>query len=115
MLIYSSLSTTVQFQFNLMQNSSLEAYTNTSLCTDSYFAVSEIHRVALAIKIPHSDPSLDRSIKISRPTGKVFEPYRMIYEELKGPKKQLTSERLCKERHFKSTTLLFGGRGERSG
>jgi hypothetical protein len=44
------------------------------------------------IKINHSDPSVDMNIRIVLQLEQVFEPYHMIFRELKGEnKKQLVS------------------------
>jgi len=51
---------------------------------DSYFVASEIRRAVPAIKIPNSNLSTGRRINILRQSEKVFETYRMIFEELKG-------------------------------
>jgi hypothetical protein len=41
---------------------------------------------------------MNRSIKIVRQLEKVFEPYRMMFKELKGKNKQLPSQYFCKEK-----------------
>jgi hypothetical protein len=45
--------------------------------------VSQIRGVSSKIKIRHSDPSADRSIKIVRKREEVFHPCRMMFKELK--------------------------------
>jgi hypothetical protein len=58
--------------------------THPSLFACSYFAVSQIRGVALRMKMHDSDPSTDRSIKTVRQLEHTFEPYRMVFWELKG-------------------------------
>lgn len=41
------------------------------------------------IKVHHLDPSMDRSIKIIQQSEQVFEPYHMMFRELKGEKSAL--------------------------
>jgi hypothetical protein len=48
----------------------------------SYFTVSLICVVALRIRIHHSDPLLDRSIKIVGQLQHVFESCRTIFKEV---------------------------------
>jgi hypothetical protein len=42
-----------------------------------------------------------RSTKIVRQLDQVSESYCMMFKELKGKKKQLTSQRFCKEENIK--------------
>jgi len=49
--------------------------------------VSQIRMVAPGIKLRNSDPSMERRIKIFRPFDQVFEPYGVMFRELKGGKK----------------------------
>jgi len=73
----------------------------TPMCTDLRFPLaismlpvtvlftdpSHIIRVAWRIKIHHSHTAVDRRIKIVQ-LEQVFEPYRMLFKEMKGRKKQ---------------------------
>jgi hypothetical protein len=55
---------------------------------------------------------MDRSIKIVRQLGKVFETCRMKFKQLNGKRKQqLISQCFCKrkEKSEDTKTLLFGG------
>ena len=49
----------------------------------SHFAVSRSRGVAPGIKLHHSDPSMQRRIKIFRPIEQIFEPYRMMFRKMK--------------------------------
>jgi hypothetical protein len=64
------------------------------LTVDSvHCAVSQIRRVSPKIKIHHSDLSMHKSIKTVRQVEQIFEPYCVMFKELKGKKKkQLTSQ-----------------------
>lgn len=60
--------------------------------------------VAPRISVHHTQPSMDRSIKIVGQIEDVFEPYRMMFKELKRREKPLPSECFCK-----ANTKTFGG------
>jgi hypothetical protein len=64
--------------------------------------------VAPRIEVNHSDPSVDRTIKIVRQIEEVFEPYSMMFKELKRREKPLPPE--C---FFRANTKTFGGRNFR--
>jgi hypothetical protein len=64
-------------------------YIHPSLLVGSYFTVSQICRVTPTIKLHHMDPSMDRSIKIVQQLKQVFQPYHVMFKELKETKKQL--------------------------
>ena len=72
-------------------------YTYPSIFSGTYLAVSQIREVAPRIKILYSDPSLDRNTRNVRQLEQNFEPYRMMFKELKAIK-QLTSQCFCKEK-----------------
>jgi hypothetical protein len=71
----------------------------------SYFEASQIHDVSAKIKIHHSDPSMDRSIKIVRQFEQDFEPYRVMFKELKEKKRvaPITMFLQRKEKTLKNT------------
>jgi len=53
----------------------------------SFFAVSQIYGFPLRVIIYHSHPAMDRNIKMIRQLAQVFEPYCMMFRELRGKKK----------------------------
>ena len=56
------------------------------------------------IKTRHYDHFMDRSIKVTRLVEKVFEPYSMIYKEMKGEKNWQLPTRFCEtERDIKNS------------
>jgi hypothetical protein len=54
---------------------------------------------------------MDRSIKTVRQLQQVFEPHHVIFMGLKGEKKQIPSQRFCKEKKnvLKILKHCFGG------
>jgi hypothetical protein len=66
-----------------------------TLTPPSYFGFI-LPRVAPRIEVHHTDPSMDRSIKIVRQIEEVFEPYCMMFKKLKGREKPLPTECFCK-------------------
>jgi hypothetical protein len=58
--------------------------------------VSQICRVALAT-LHRSDREVDSSVRTVRQVGQVFEPCRVVFEEWKEKKEQLSSQCFCKE------------------
>ena len=58
------------------------------LLVDSFFAVSQICGFASSVKIYHSYPAMDRSIKMVRQLEQVSEPYCMMFRELGGGRKR---------------------------
>ena len=56
------------------------------LLVHSFFAVSQICVFASSVKIYHSYPAMDRSIKMVRQLEQVSEPYCMMFRELGGEK-----------------------------
>jgi hypothetical protein len=58
-------------------------YTHPLLFAGSYFVLFQIHRVTRKIKMFHSDPSMDRSIKNVQQLEQVFEPHCKMFMELK--------------------------------
>jgi hypothetical protein len=56
------------------------------LLVGSFFAVSQICGVAPRVKLYHSYPAMDRSIKMIRQSEQVFEPSCMTFRELRGEK-----------------------------
>jgi hypothetical protein len=77
----------------------------------SYFAVSQFCGVAPRIKIYHSDPSTNRSIRIVRHLEQAFGPYPMMFMELKEIKKHFPLHCVCKEKKNTKTYkhFFFGG------
>jgi hypothetical protein len=57
------------------------------------------------------DPLVQKSTRIVRQPEQLLEPYRVLFEEMKEKQKQLTSQRVCKEK--KNTkefyNIVFGG------
>jgi len=64
-------------------------YTHLTLFTGPHFTDSQIFEVAPQIKVPNLDPAIDRSNRIVQPLRQVFEPYCIVFKELKEKKKQL--------------------------
>jgi hypothetical protein len=52
------------------------------------------------------------SIKTARELEKVFEPYCIMFKELKGKKKQLPSQCFCKAKNTKCIKTLLGVGGK---
>jgi hypothetical protein len=46
--------------------------------------VSQICGIAPKIKMNHSDPSMDRNVRIFRQLGHIFETFCVMFRELKG-------------------------------
>jgi hypothetical protein len=76
-----------------------------------YSIVSQIRRVAPRIKIYHSDPLNDKSIKIFQQLKQIFKPYCIMYKELEGKKQQLPSTMFLQkqEKYQKSIQILCWG------
>jgi hypothetical protein len=72
--------------------------------------------VAWRIKIHHSNTPVERRIKIVQ-LEQVFEPYRMLFKEMKEGKKERSSSHqwFCKENknEIKKKHCFFGGGGRR--
>jgi hypothetical protein len=72
--------------------------------------VSQICRVAPRIKIHHSDPSMDRMIRNVRQLKQVFEPYRMMFKQLRGKTRSSHHNVSAKKRKtLKKIKYCFGG------
>jgi hypothetical protein len=73
-------------------------YTHLWLFAGSYFAFSQICRVATRIRMQYTNPLKDRSIEIVRHLEQVFQPHLMMFEEFKEERKQLPIQCFCKEK-----------------
>jgi hypothetical protein len=62
----------------------LQQYGHSSLFAGLYFVVSQICGIAPRIKMHHSDPSMDRNVRMFRQLGQIFEPFFVMFRELKG-------------------------------
>jgi hypothetical protein len=66
-------------------------YSCPSLFVGLYFKFSQIYGFTSRIKLSHSDPSMDRSIRNVRQLKQVFEPYHTMFKEVKVKRKEATS------------------------
>jgi hypothetical protein len=76
--------------------------------------VLQIFRVTPRIKIPRSDASMDRSIRIVRQLEQVFEPYCVMLKEVKEKKEAASHHNVSAKtrKTVKNTeTLFLGGWG----
>jgi hypothetical protein len=89
---------------------SFAVYAHPLLFAGSYFAVSQIFRVARRTKMHRWYPSMDRSIRIFRHLEQIFEPYRIMFNELKERKSSSHRSISAKKREtLKNTKTLFSG------
>jgi hypothetical protein len=82
--------------------------------------VSQICGIAPRIKMHHSDFSLDRNVRIFRQLGQIFEPFCVIFRELKGKKEAAPvvflkrKDKICAKNNetFSSGLSVFRGLSE---
>jgi hypothetical protein len=74
----------------------------------SYFEVSQIRGVAQRMKVHHSEPSMDRSIKIVPQLEQGLEPYSIMFKGLRA-KKEAGSITMFIQRNDKYVKTLFWG------
>jgi hypothetical protein len=89
-------------------------YSHPTLLTGLYFTVLQIGKIGPRIKIHHSDPSMDRNIKIFQQIQWVFKPYHMVFQGVSRWGEQFPSQCFNKEKTQKNTKVLFfffGGGG----
>jgi hypothetical protein len=74
----------------------------------SSYAVSLVRGIASRIKTYHSNPAMDRSVKIVRHLEQVFEPYRMMFMELEGGggRKEAAPHHNISEKKRKNTKIV---------
>jgi hypothetical protein len=86
-------------------------HTHASLFVGSYLVVSQIPGIVQRIKIHHSDPSMDRSIKIVEQLEQIFEPYVQGYEwKEKSSSSHHNVSAKDRKTHKKNTRTFFLGR-----
>jgi hypothetical protein len=66
-----------------------------------YFTALQIGKFGPRIKIRHSDPSVDRNIRIVQQNQQVFKPYHMVFHGERGWGEQFPSQYFSKEKILK--------------